>query len=116
MVANLRQIMEHARGCSIWFAKYSQVLEDQHKQEVEERRERIVGLLKEMGYGDQIAKMSDLGFRLPQFHPDIEAICERKLKDEDIRGLKPVLEQIMRLARDDRQWRWKQRQSRQNGP
>lgn len=35
-----------------------------------------------MGYGDQIAKMSDLGFRLPQFHPDIEAICERKLKDE----------------------------------
>ncbi|PPQ63609.1 hypothetical protein CVT24_004469 [Panaeolus cyanescens] len=77
-------ISEHANRCQGWLILHRRALEDQHSQTVQRRSERatrIVELLEELGWKDELDKMSaHPHFRclLPQYHPDIHAVISRK--------------------------------------
>ncbi|PPQ63621.1 hypothetical protein CVT24_004374 [Panaeolus cyanescens] len=98
-IAERMFINEHAEQCEAWYPTLQSSRRDAKDAEINERKAQIVELVKSMGWGEELSKMTS---NLPQDSPEVVKHCKKKLSDRIMENLKPFLEEFMANAKEKR--------------
>ncbi|PPR02534.1 hypothetical protein CVT24_001960 [Panaeolus cyanescens] len=93
----LKEVKKHAQMCTKWV----QSIQKSRNEQVKERLARIDELIKTMGWGDELAKMSGSDSS-PLSHKEIKKICRDPLTEKALRKAKKFIKSYMTEVRKKR--------------
>ncbi|KAF8963395.1 hypothetical protein BDZ97DRAFT_1820622 [Flammula alnicola] len=98
-VKERKVISAHADKCSSWFEDYKEELDKRRVVFIDERKAVIVKLVKRLGWGEELARMSE---DKPQDQPNVVRACRKELTSRVLSNLEPVLDEYMAAAKSQR--------------
>ncbi|KAF8968302.1 hypothetical protein BDZ97DRAFT_1696676 [Flammula alnicola] len=101
-VKERKAIKEHAVACEAWFKKVLEDLDLEKTRLIEDRRAIVVKRVKELGWGDELAKMTQYYDPRPQDSDTVTKVCQKDLTEQILLNLEPYLNQHMERVKRDR--------------
>ncbi|PPQ99646.1 hypothetical protein CVT24_005224 [Panaeolus cyanescens] len=100
--SKLKALTEHAARCRDWRTWWEKECTRREQAMFQDQKERVVQMLKDLGWEEELALMSHRRLVQPQQREDILKICRKRFTDDIIENLKVMLNDIMTRTKEDR--------------
>ncbi|KAH9483704.1 hypothetical protein JR316_0003177 [Psilocybe cubensis] len=102
-----KKIIEHSEACKAWYSEYKKKKEEEENALVQTRVDKILDLLREMGWGielDDMGNQPDDEDVVDKFIVPLYQGCQKELTDRSTRKLLPTLTTYLKVYKE---WRLK---------